>query len=140
MSETVIVGRVEAVGSAQWNTPDGEPPARADAEPDKVFRLIRVAWTRGFGVAVPNPTVAWIKGGQIGCSILTHGDYSDDPVGHEYVFFLRSSTPAGGVPDVPAVLHMWPILDGQVTTLVGTTIPVEELARRIRTVLEEVEP
>jgi hypothetical protein len=136
-SETVVIGTVEAVGKAQWNTPDGEAPSRKEAAADKVFRLIRVHWTQEFGSALPNPTVVWIQGGEIGCDRLTHGDYPQDlAVGAEYAFFLRDVPPASGMPDVLSVIQMWPIVGGTVTTLFGKTMTAEELAQRIELAFE----
>jgi hypothetical protein len=134
-SLTVLVGRVNGVGSAQWNTTDSQPPGQIDQDAGSVLRLVRIAVESTIrGVPVPAVITVWIPGGTIGCQQYLIGGFgSDIAVGDRYVVFLRSGLPRTGLSGVFQAWQLWSISGDFVATEFTPNLRLEELLDQLRT-------
>jgi hypothetical protein len=133
-SLTVLIGRVSDVGSAQWNTPDGQPPGKVDLDAGSVLRLVRIEVESTIrGVAVPSVITVWILGGTIGCQQYLIGGFPRDvAIGDRYVVFLRSGLPRTGLTRVFQAWQLWSIRGDSVATESTPNVRLEELLDQLR--------
>jgi hypothetical protein len=93
---SVVVGRVGAVGSARWNSPNGAPPRDLETQTMPVIRLVRLH-IEGMvrGPDVPSTIVVWVTGGTIGCQTWSQtGDPGAPAPGDRFAVFLGWRQPA----------------------------------------------
>jgi hypothetical protein len=135
MSSRVVVGRVIAVGAAQWNTPDGAPPSRdiRHASPLDVMKVARIAVeTTARGPVEPDVETVWIAGGTIGCDEFRVSWLPDVRPGQRYVVFLKAVAPRTGQAGVVQAFQLWAITGDSVATSFVGAVPLGELIAQLR--------
>ena len=150
-SPVIVIGTVQQVGPARWNTPDGTRPANPhdlSTGPHEIFRPVVLQvdeYLRGPLPVLELQLFAW--GGTIGQDSFTfHPEYLYElHEGERVVLFLKPRDPAQdqALGDQPwwNIMEQYTITpDGQATN-VYRTLPLEELRAEITdAVLSEVTP
>jgi hypothetical protein len=133
MSRSVIVGRVMAVGAAQWNTAGGRPPQHDHPEASNVIRLVRVeveATIRGMPVA--DVITVWMLGGKIGCDTFGISGVPELAAGDRLVFFLKETAPKTGLAGAFEAWQAWAIDGDTVTTEFVPDVPLADVLDQLR--------
>jgi hypothetical protein len=109
-AKTVAIGTVTDVGAAQWNTPDGAPPASdEDYDAAHVMRLVRLELSQTVKGVGSGAVTVWVQGGKIGCSEFI-SDRSPQSIakGDQFAVFLDDLAPASGLKGAGHTLAIWP--------------------------------
>jgi hypothetical protein len=112
LSSAVVVGVVQDVGEAQWNTKDGGPPSDInDLNADHVMRLVRVETDQTLKGATPTGTfTVYVPGGSIGCDKFIDGDHPASLTpGDTFVFFLRDTPTRIALEGTWLAAQMWSV-------------------------------
>jgi hypothetical protein len=135
-ASSIVVGTIIGVGAGQWNTETGQPPRDAeDIDPYlDVMTVVRVRVDEVLAGTTGPITTVWFPGGKIGCATYSVSDYPGDvDMGQRFVVATRELTPRTGLEGVEQIEAMWRIDDhGRVSTLYDGTMPLSELAARVR--------
>lgn len=86
----VLIGRVEEMGTARWNTDSGERPEGTRwPRNGMIYRPVTIAVDRLVKGSVSIPTLTiWHLGGTVGCDHFSVAGQTDLEVGSEYALFL----------------------------------------------------
>lgn len=130
-ADAVILGRVTAIGAAQWNTTDGLPPARPDIEASRVMRLIHVEPETTITGKAEGLLTLWIQGGTIGCvQFLTSAVPDEINIGDRFAFFIGSQAPRNGLDVAQRVAQLWRIEGDHVISPVEGAVPLSAFQER----------
>lgn len=133
-SSAAVVGKIEAIGDARFNTKDGTRPEEGATLATSVVRTLSVQVTQSLtGSRDSGPLEALVLGGSIGCETWELNGQPPLEVGAEVVLFLQELPDVTGAdlsqPTVAQVLAVTPA--GVVTPLEGT-IPLSSALDLIR--------
>lgn len=108
---SVVLGRVSAVGSGRWNSPNGAQPEDLENQTMPVVRLVRLDIERTVtGPDVPGPVVVWVPGGTIGCQMWSQtGDPGPLVPGERFAVFLGWRQPAVQMDNLRSTSGWFPI-------------------------------
>jgi hypothetical protein len=129
MSSAVIRATVDAIGRAQWNTPDGRAPDLDGLSAFQVMRLVRVVPVATLSGQATTSTF-WIPGGTIGCQQFSATGFELER-GAEYLFFLAANDPKSGLTGTLQVREAWPVVEGSVRSPSEGELSVDDVADRL---------
>jgi hypothetical protein len=132
---TIVVGTIDALGPASWNTDAGQAPVKPYVDATRVMRLARVSVDQVVaGDLSTSSPIVWLAGGTIGCHNFTiSGIPGDLSAGQRYLLFLNATAPRTGIPGLLHVAHMWAVNGaGSVSTDADGQVDLSDVVARIK--------
>jgi hypothetical protein len=132
VSDGAVLATVLEVGAAQWNTPDGQPPAEVDdLAPSAVMRLVRLSADHVWSGNIDPTFTASVAGGTIGCWTFVSDEAPEVVPGRQFALFFLGSPDRAGLDQVHATLTLWPVdREGRIVTPEDGRLTVVEFSQR----------
>jgi hypothetical protein len=128
-----VLATVLDVGPAQWNTPDGEPPADIhDVTASDVIRLVRLSADQVWSGDIADTFTTSVVGGRIGCWNFVSDEVPEVLLGKQFAIFFLGSPNRAGLEGVRSTVTLWPVdEEGRIVTPEDGRLTAAEFTQRV---------
>jgi hypothetical protein len=131
-SPAIVIGTFQGFGTTKWNTPGSRRPTPAEFAKSAAMLVRPVSIKvenilRGSIASIPH---AIVRGGQLGCDLITHSDTPNLTVAVRYIFYLIPVADSDLKPSSDMlVVAAWPIdSNNMVDTVDDGQVPLSQIA------------